>query len=99
MDEHDVLQHLLKIEAEADTLVEDAQTEVDRRITEGEKENRAHYEKQYGQAVAVLEADYTKEIATIKEEHQKQLDVYQKSLDTIPIHTNEFSKFVSQLLL
>lgn len=99
MNEHDVLQHLLKIEADAVALVNDALAEVDRRIAEGEKENRARYEERYGQEVAVLGADYEKQVAAIQEDHQKQLDAYRKSLDTLIIYTDKFSELVGGLLL
>ncbi|MDR2485202.1 MAG: hypothetical protein LBD55_07395 [Treponema sp.] len=99
MNEHDVLQHLLKIEADAVALVNDALAEVDRRIAEGEKENRARYEERYGREAAVLGAGYEKQIAAIQEDHQKQLDAYRKSLDTLIIYTDKFSELVGGLLL
>jgi F0F1-type ATP synthase membrane subunit b/b' len=40
-EDKDVLQHLLHLEAEASALVDDAQAEADRRVSEGEKQNRA----------------------------------------------------------
>jgi vacuolar-type H+-ATPase subunit H len=47
MDNNEVLDHLLKIEAEAAALVDEAQAEADTRITEAEKQNRAAYDKRF----------------------------------------------------
>jgi uncharacterized protein YecT (DUF1311 family) len=99
MEEHNVLHHLLKIEAEAAALAEDARAEVDRRIAEGEKENRARYEERYRQETAKLEAAYEEQIAAIKKDHQKQLDGYRKSLDTMIVDAQAFSELVNKLLL
>jgi regulator of protease activity HflC (stomatin/prohibitin superfamily) len=99
MEEHNVLGHLLKIEAEAAALAEDARAEVDRRIAEGEKENRARYEERYRQETARLQAAYEEEVAAMKKDHEKQLDDYQKSLDTMRVDTQAFSELVNTLLI
>ena len=99
MKEHDVLRHLLQIEAEAASLTEDARAEVDRRVAEGEKESRARYEERYGQETAKLEAAYEEQIAAIKKDHKKQLDDYRKSLDTMIVDTQAFTELVNTLLL
>ena len=45
MDDQELLQHLLDLDNKAAALVSDAQTEADRRITEGEKQNHARYDE------------------------------------------------------
>ncbi|MDR3337636.1 MAG: hypothetical protein LBT16_10570 [Treponema sp.] len=92
--DHDVLQHLLEVEANAQSLVDDAQAEADRRIAEMEKQNRSRYEEQYTREAALLDGQYGSEIGIIKEEYNKQLDAYRVSLnDFKPDH----AKFCSLL--
>ncbi|MDR2631119.1 MAG: hypothetical protein LBC60_09370 [Spirochaetaceae bacterium] len=98
MDEQDVLRHLLAVEAEASALVDNAQAEADRRITEGEKQNRLVYDEEYGRETARLEGRYGETIAQIKKDYKKQLDSYRESLDAIPVHTEAFARVVECFL-
>ncbi|MDR3342956.1 MAG: hypothetical protein LBT14_09275 [Treponema sp.] len=99
MDEQNVLQHLLQVEAEAAGLVHDAQAEADRRLAEGEQQNRLHYEEQYGQEVAELDQEYEKVIAAVKADYARQLEAYRESLDTMVIHQGRFGELVDRLLI
>jgi regulator of protease activity HflC (stomatin/prohibitin superfamily) len=94
----DILRRLLKVESEAAVLVEDAQAEADRRIAEGEKESRARYERRYGQEAALLDEDYARTVLSIKEDYQKQLDAYRKSLDAMPVRKDAFFALAERLL-
>ncbi|MDR2363996.1 MAG: hypothetical protein LBD65_06235 [Spirochaetaceae bacterium] len=98
MDEQDVLRHLLEVEAEASTLVDDAQAEADRRITEGEKRNRRLYDERYSQETDRLEVQYGEKIARVKEDYKKQLDFYQDSLDAMPVNTEAFIRTIESFL-
>jgi regulator of protease activity HflC (stomatin/prohibitin superfamily) len=98
MDEQDVLRHLLAVEAEASALVDDAQAEADRRVTEGEKQNRLLYDEQYGRETARLEAQYGENIERVKADYKKQLDSYRESLDAMPVNTEAFIRAVESFL-
>ncbi|MDR3166854.1 MAG: hypothetical protein LBT93_02835 [Treponema sp.] len=98
MDEQDVLRHLLEVEAEASTLVDGAQVEADRRITEGEKQNRRLYDERYNQETDRLEVHYREKIAQVKEDYKKQLDRYRESLDAMPVNTEVFIRTVESFL-
>ena len=98
MDDHEVLQHLLNLDAEAAALVNDAQTEADKRVAEGEKQNRSRYDEVYARDVESLEASYSQNIAAVKENYRKQLDVFRKSLETMPVDMNAFSSLAEKLL-
>jgi len=98
MDEHEVLQQLLDLESKAAGLVNDAQAEADRRISEGEKQNRAQYDSIYSAEVAELEASYIKNIAAVKEDYRTQLDEYQENLKAIPLDKTSFSSLAEKLL-
>ncbi|GHV37184.1 hypothetical protein AGMMS50268_05120 [Spirochaetia bacterium] len=93
-----VLGHLLKIEAEAAALVDDAQAEADRRVAEGERLNRSRYDEQYGREAAEFEQIYEKEVAAVKEDYQHQLDTYRKSLDAIAVDRDRFRALMDDFL-
>ena len=98
MDDHEVLQHLLNLEKEASALVNDAQVEADRRISEGEKQNRALYEDVYAREVESLEGHCAENLAVVREDYRKQLEVYRESLKTMPIDMKTFSILAEKLL-
>jgi hypothetical protein len=93
-----LLDHLLSIEGEAAILVDDAQAEVDHRIGEAERENRARYEERYNQEMEALEAAYHREIDGVKAYYEEELDAYRGSLDQIDRDRDRFSALLSALL-
>ena len=97
MDDHEILQHLLNLEADAAALVNDAQAEADRRVSEGEKQNRTRYDDVYAGEVAVLEEQYVKALAAIKENYRKQLDEYREDLKKMTQNTGAFSLLAEDL--
>jgi hypothetical protein len=86
----DILRRLLKVEADAAILVDEAQAEADRRVAGGEKASRARYEERYSREAARLDGDYAREVQAIKEDYQKQLDAYRENLDAMPVRKDEF---------
>jgi vacuolar-type H+-ATPase subunit H len=96
--DQDVLQHLLEVEANAQSLVDDAQAEADRRIAEMEKQNRAQYEEQYTREAAQLDGQYESELGAIKEEYNKQIDDYRLSLNDFKPNHAEFCSLLDELL-
>jgi vacuolar-type H+-ATPase subunit H len=81
MPDQDVLRHLLEVEANALVLVNDAQTEADRRVSEAEKRNCVRYEDTYTKEAADLDAKHEREIAAAKEAYNHQLEDYRRELD------------------
>jgi hypothetical protein len=79
--DRDVLRHLLDVESGAQSLVDDAQAEADRRTAETEKQNRARYEEQYTKEAALLDSRYEVEIKAVKAEYDKLLDEYRLELE------------------
>ncbi|MDR1903218.1 MAG: hypothetical protein LBQ88_13180 [Treponema sp.] len=99
MDEHDVLGHLLQIEAEAAALVDDAQAEADKRIAEAEKHNRLNYNETFSREAGVLDDEYRRETVTIREDYQKQLNAYHEYLLSIQVNEAVFFRLLENLLL
>jgi F0F1-type ATP synthase membrane subunit b/b' len=93
-----VLEHLLRIEAEASALVDDAQSEADRRTAESEKQNRARYEERYSREAAEMETAYGNEIRNIRERYEEQLAAYRESLTAITADRNGFKAMVESFL-
>jgi vacuolar-type H+-ATPase subunit H len=99
MDNNEVLDHLLKIEAEATELVNKAQAEADNRITEAEKQNRAAYDKRFVEENQRLEQGFlqTKELA--REQFRKELETYKEKISSIPVNNDRFSSLLDSLVL
>ncbi|MDR1411719.1 MAG: hypothetical protein LBI91_05915 [Spirochaetaceae bacterium] len=96
--DQDVLRHLLDVEAEAQSLVDDAQAEADRRIAEMEKQNRARYEEQYTREAALLDSRYEAGLKAIREEYGKQLDEYRLGLGRREPDYAEFCRLLDGFL-
>ena len=99
MEDHEVLQRLLDIENDAADLVNGAQAEGDRRISEGEKQNRACHDEIYAGEVRALDASFAADTALTKENYKKQLDAYYESLKTMPLDTKAFFLLAEKLLI
>ncbi|MDR0450724.1 MAG: hypothetical protein LBH26_05625 [Treponema sp.] len=96
--DENVLGHLLKIEAEASALVDDAQAETDRRVAEAEKQNRARYEEEYSRRAAELDAAYSGEIDQVRTDYRNQIEKYRKSLEAITTDQGGFSALLDKFL-
>jgi regulator of protease activity HflC (stomatin/prohibitin superfamily) len=98
MDEQNVLRHLLQVEAEASALVDDAQAEADRRIAEGEKQNRVFFEEQYGRLIRDLEQHSAEALIRLTGDSKKELDAYRESLEVLPLDRESFGRTVDGFL-
>jgi vacuolar-type H+-ATPase subunit H len=98
MVEQNVLQHLLQIEAQAAALVDDAQAEADRRVSEGEKNARVQYEAQYSQKQKYLETDYSTRKHDTEKEYRRLLDAYREEINLLPVDKRQFSSIVEDFL-
>jgi hypothetical protein len=93
-----VLGHLLKIEADAAAMVDDAQAEADRRVAESEKQNRARYDEEYGRQALELDGRFEEELRRIRADYQAQLEAYRASLASIPVNQGRFFALMDSLL-
>jgi vacuolar-type H+-ATPase subunit H len=99
MDNNEVLDHLLKIETEASSFVNEAQAEADKRIMEAEKQNRAAYDKRFIEENQRLEKGFleTKELA--HEQYRKELEAYKEKISSINVNNDRFSSLLDSLVL
>jgi regulator of protease activity HflC (stomatin/prohibitin superfamily) len=99
MEEHNLLQHLLDLEYTAADLVSEAQAEAERRISEREKQNNIRYDRVRAGEIEIMEKSYAQNYTAIKENYQKQLDVYHQSLKTQSVEIGTFSSMAEKFLL
>ncbi|MDR0486864.1 MAG: hypothetical protein LBG91_01320 [Treponema sp.] len=97
MEDDKALEHLLKIEAEAAALVNDAQVEADRRIQENEKKNRAVHEQRFRTESEGREAALKQEKDRLKKQYQVSLEEYRKEISGISVDTERFSALFDRL--
>jgi len=86
MDDNRILQHLLDLEKQAAALVNNAQDELDLKVSEGEKQNRLRSEELYAGELEVQEKTYIGNIAAARENYRVQLEEYRESLKTQPVN-------------
>jgi hypothetical protein len=98
VEDRDVLQHLLKVEAEAASLANDAIIEADRRIASAEKQNRLHYEDQFAKASVECEAKYNDDIVAVQGSYQQKLDVFRYSLGSMREYKDGFNRLIESFL-
>jgi vacuolar-type H+-ATPase subunit H len=98
MDDQDVLQHLLEVEAQALTLVDDAQAEADKRDSEAESSNRSRYQERYAAEAAILDEHYEAEVASVRADYMRQLEEYRQSLSALNADKMAFSRLVDSFL-
>jgi vacuolar-type H+-ATPase subunit H len=96
MDNDNTLEHLLKIEAEAAALVNDAQAEADRRIHENEEKNRKTYEERYKTEAQMRESTLVKEKEKLKEQYQQMLEEYRNGISNAKTNVEKFSELFNR---
>ncbi|MCL2184245.1 MAG: hypothetical protein FWB86_00090 [Treponema sp.] len=94
-----MLGHLLEVEAQASSLVNDAETEAARRIHENEEKNRIAYEHRFKEEIQKQEESLLKEKEIIRAKYQKELDDYRKEIDSIKVDEDHFSALLNEFLL
>jgi len=92
------LEHLLKTEAKAVALVNEAQGEADKRIQENEEKNRAYYEDQIRIETDKRKVMLENEKQKVKETYQKELDNYKDEISRVSVNTQKFSDLMNKLI-
>jgi len=99
MDNNEVLDHLLKIESEAAALVNDAQAEADKRITEAEKQNRAAYDRRFLEENERLEKGFLQSKELARQQYRKELETYNEKISSARVNNDSFSALLDSLVL
>ena len=99
MDEQDMLRHLLEVESDAASLVNDAQVEADKRVAENEKLYRSRFDDLYGKEVSLLEKSYQEAVSKVKNDYDEDLKTYRKSFENEKINHEAFVSLAEFFLL
>ena len=98
MENENTLDHLLKIEAKAAALVNDAQTEADRRIHENEEKSRAAHEERFRTEAQLRESRLKKEKDRLREQYQTALEKYREEISGVNADVRRFSDLFNEFI-
>jgi vacuolar-type H+-ATPase subunit H len=98
MDNDEVIGHLLKIESEASTMVDETQAEADKRILEAKKQNHAAFEERYSRESKRLESEFQAIKEKAQQQYQAELENCRKKTADINSDTNRFSALLNKLV-
>jgi len=94
-----VLDHLLKVEADASALVNDAQNEADRRVRGNEEKNRIAFEERIKTEIQEHEKIFNNEKERINNQYNKALQEYRDEISTVTVDEERFSGLLNEYLL
>jgi len=97
--DQNILQHLLHLEGEASSLVDDAQAEANRRLAEAEKQCRIQFDESYSVEAEKLEIIHKNEIDAIRKDYRKQLESYRAELLAQSVDKKAFTDLAAGLFL
>ena len=97
MDESDILQHLLAIEDEASSLVQEAQREANRRQSLSEEREREAYERRFGERAAELEKAFAESSAEAKRDYQAAISRCRQELEAKPVFEDRFRSLAARI--
>jgi len=92
------LDHLLEIEANAAALVNDAQSEADRRIRENDEKNRVLFDEKIKSEIQKNQSLLNSEIEKIKNDYNKTLDDYRRELSFVKADEEGFRRLLNNFL-
>jgi vacuolar-type H+-ATPase subunit H len=98
MDNDEVIGHLLKLESQASTMVDEAQAESDKRLLEAEKQNHAAFEERYSRESKRLESEFQAVKEKAQQQYQAELETCRKKTAEIKSDTNRFSALLDKLV-
>ena len=93
-----VLDHLLKVEAEASALVNDAQNEADKRIRENEEKNRIAFDEKIKLEIQTQESIFNSEKEKTNSQYYQALQEYRDEISKIIIDEERFSGLLNEYL-
>ena len=96
--EINVITHLLQVENDASSLVNESQAEADKRIAFARSQADSKYKTEYEQIIAKRDSEYNEKIKSIKELHKKTLQDYKTSIEQIPQNIEAFNLFLKKVL-
>lgn len=96
--EVDVMKHLLDVETQASVIVEDAQTEGQKRILSAKANADEEFNSRYSGIVKELESDCDDKIKSADEEHSTSIQNFQNKILKSEKDTLSFNSFMDKVL-
>jgi vacuolar-type H+-ATPase subunit H len=98
MNNDEIIGHLLKIESEASTMVDEAQAEADKRLLEADRQYHVTFEERYSQERKRLENEFQATKEKVQQQYQAELETCRKNVAGINSDTNRFSTLLNKLV-
>ncbi|MCR4900608.1 MAG: hypothetical protein K5907_07315 [Treponema sp.] len=97
-EEINVIQHLISVEKDAATLIDDAVKEADARTAEAKNKSNTQFKQQYDECAAALQKEFEHTVEQKKSEHNKSIEQFKADLENQLKDYNEFNKVLNGLL-
>ncbi len=95
--ESDVIEHLLSLEHEASSLLVDAQTTADKRVSEARARADEAYKKQYGELLSKADVELKSESDKITKNHEAAFSAYQNRISASEKDVPAFNALLDKL--
>lgn len=92
--EMDIIKHLLEIEKTASEMIDEAQIEADRRLSEARAKYNAEYKEKYDVVIADLEKEYNKSVKDLENQHTEIINQYKESLESKEKNIDAFNSLL-----
>lgn len=97
-EEINVIKHLLAVEKESASLIDDAVKEADSRTTQARNQANSQFKQKYEEIAASLQNEYEQTLENKKSEHAKQMTQFETQLNDSPRNYEEFNKVLNGIL-
>ena len=97
-DELKMINHLLEVEKDANSLISEAMETSEKKISEARAKYNAEYKEKTEKIIEELKNNYETSINKISEEHNRQIDEYKTYLEAKPQNYDNFAKFLDKKL-
>lgn len=96
--EVNVISHLLEVESQATVLIDDAQIESNKRITEAKTKADELFYTKYRDIVETLENDFNKKIQGYEAAHNAEIESYKNKISNSEKDVDAFNSFLNKTL-
>lgn len=97
--EVNVISHLLEVESQASALIDDAQIESNKRITQAKTKADELFYNKYRETVENLEKEYNQKVQGYEAEHNAEIESYKNKITSSAKDVNAFNSFLNSTLL
>lgn len=96
--EIDIINNLLEIEKDAASLINNAQIEAQKRVSDAKNKYNTEYKQKYDDIVFQLEKEYDSEIEKINKEYDDSISSFKNKLEEKQKNTNAFNSLLDKIL-